>query len=262
MPDEAPAIARTRSHLPFRTDAGVAHRARIGLVALATDETIEYEFRRMLAGPGIGLYESRIYNARQITPETLRAMENGIAAGAELILPGQPLDVMAFGCTSATIVLGEEAVFAQLRRARPDLACTAPPTAALAALARLGTRRVAILTPYRDDVNAAVAAFFTRRGLEIAAFGSFSEDDDSVVARIDAESIRAAVLDLGRAPEVEAVFVSCTSLRLVEQAAALEAALGKPVTSSNHAMGWHALRLAGIADPMPAFGRLFTLGLA
>lgn len=261
MPDDAPTIAGYRSGLPFRTDAGLAARARIGLVVLATDETIEHEFRLMLGAEGIGLYQSRVYNARRITLETLRALEREIATGAALILPGQPLDAIAFGCTSASIVLGEETVFAQLRADRPDVPCTTPPTAARAALMRLGTRRIAVLTPYRDEVNAVVARFFAQQGLEIVAFGSFSEEDDSVVARTDAASIRAAVLDLGRAPEVEAVFVSCTSLRVAAHAAALEAALGKPVTSSNHAMGWHALRLAGIADAMPQFGRLFTLGL-
>ena len=262
MPDDAPPIARSRSHLTFRTDNGIAGRARIGLVTLATDETIEYEWRQMLDLPGVGLFGSRIFNASRITPETLRALAGGIAAGAALILPGQKLDVLAFGCTSATIVLGEEAVFARLREARPEIACTTPPTAALAALARLGARRVAVLTPYREDVNATVAAYFQARGLEIVGFGSFSEDDDGVVARIDAASIRDAMLELGRAPDVEAVFVSCTSLRLAEQAVSLEAALGKPVTSSNHAMAWHALRLAGVAEARPAFGRLFELGLA
>jgi maleate isomerase len=51
-------------------------------------------------------------------------------------------------------------------------------------------------------------------------------------------------------------------LRVVEIAAGIEAELGKPVTSSNHAMAWHCLRLAGIEDPQPQFGRLFTLALA
>ncbi len=262
MPDDAMPAARQRHHLPFRTDAGVAHRARIGLVALATDQTIEYEFRALLGLPGVGLYESRIQNDRSITPQTLRAMEQGIAAGAALILPGERLDVIAFGCTSATIVLGEDAVFARLRASRPDVPCTTPPTAALAAMAALGARRIAVLTPYRDDVNREVAAFLAQRGLEIAVFGSFSEDDDGVVARIDAASIGSAVLELGAVTGVEAVFVSCTSLRLAEQAAALEASLGKPVTSSNHAMAWHALRLAGVADRRPEFGRLFTCALA
>jgi maleate isomerase len=58
---------------------------------------------------------------------------------------------------------------------------------------------------------------------------------------------------------VDAVFVSCTSIRLAETARELEAELGKPVTSSNHAMAWHALRLAGIAEPMPQWGKLYTV---
>ena len=73
-------------------------------------------------------------------------------------------------------------------------------------------------------------------------------------------SIRAAALELGRAPEVDVVFVSCTSLRLIDAVAGIEAALGKPVTSSNHALAWHCLRLAGVDDVRPAFGTLFSPG--
>jgi maleate isomerase len=87
--------------------------------------------------------------------------------------------------------------------------------------------------------------------------GSFNEADDRKAARIDVASIRSAVLELGRAPGVDAVFVSCTSLRLVEAVGGLEAELGKPVTSSNHALAWHCLRLAGIADRRGGFGTLF-----
>ena len=59
--------------------------------------------------------------------------------------------------------------------------------------------------------------------------------------------------------EIDAVFVSCTSVRLAEAAAEIEKEIGLPVTSSNHAMAWHALRLAGVSDAMPQWGRLFTL---
>ena len=36
-----------RKHLPFELDGGVAARARIGLIVLATDHTLEYEFRKI-----------------------------------------------------------------------------------------------------------------------------------------------------------------------------------------------------------------------
>ena len=61
---------------------------------------------------------------------------------------------------------------------------------------------------------------------------------------------------------VDAVFVSCTSVRLAEAARAIEAETGVPITSSNHAMAWHALRLAGVTDAMPQWGRLFETQLA
>jgi maleate isomerase len=48
-------------------------------------------------------------------------------------------------------------------------------------------------------------------------------------------------------------------VRLAEAAADIEREIGLPVTSSNHAMAWHALRLAGIGDRLPQWGRLFTL---
>jgi maleate isomerase len=64
------------------------------------------------------------------------------------------------------------------------------------------------------------------------------------------------VLELGGHPAVDAVFVSCTSLRLVEQIEQLEADLGKPVTSSNHALAWHTLRLAGYRESIKGFGAL------
>ena len=33
------------------------------------------------------------------------------------------------------------------------------------------------------------------------------------------------------------------------------------MTSSNHAMAWHALRLAGVDERLPRFGRLYEQGL-
>src|SRR5665213_955614 len=99
--------------LPCRLDEGIASRAAIGLLVLATDQTMEHEFRHLLRQDGVAFFESRLYNENAITPETLRAMGSQIAPCADLILPGMPLDVVAFGCTSASMTLGEEAVFAE-----------------------------------------------------------------------------------------------------------------------------------------------------
>ena len=248
-----------KQNMPFELDAGVAHRAAIGLVVLATDNTIEHEFRQMLRIDGVAFYESRIYNSPQITPETLAEMESGIAAAAALIMPGAHLDVMAYACTSGAMVIGEATVFERLREARPGIACTTPITAVMAGLAKLGAARIALLTPYVDEINQSMRRFIEERGIAVPVMGSYNHGNDLEVARISAKSVRDAALELGREPNVDAVFVACTSIRLAEGVEALEAELGKPVTSSNHALAWHCLRLAGYHEPVPGFGRLFRV---
>jgi maleate isomerase len=99
--------------LSSELDGGVASRAAIGLVVLATDQTMEHEFRALVREPGVAIYKTRVFNDYEITPETLRAIGPRIAPSVALILPNIPLHVVAFGCTSATMTLGEDAVFAE-----------------------------------------------------------------------------------------------------------------------------------------------------
>jgi maleate isomerase len=243
--------------LPSRLDGGVAQRAAIGLIVLASDQTMEHEFRRIIRQDGVALYESRILNDNAITPTTLRAMRERLAPTADLILPGVPLDVVAYGCTSASMELGEEVVFEEIRKVRPAARCTTPITAAFAAFAALEIRRVAVLTPYSADINRNMRRYICERGYEVPVMATFNRPDDREAARISVGSIQEAVKTLAAEDEVEGVFVSCTSLRLTEVAREIEAEVGKPVTSSDHALAWHCLRLAGVDDPMPEFGRLY-----
>lgn len=250
-------------NLPFETDGGIASRARLGLIVLATDFTIEHEWRAILSGlAGVALYQSRILNDNQITPETLRAMEPRIAAAAGVILPGNSLDVVAYGCTSASMAIGEEKVFERIREVRPGVRCTTPITGAFAAFRALKARRIGVLTPYRADVNRIVADYIRARGFEVPVFGSFNEPDDGKVSRISPASVKHGIETILAQAPVDAVFVSCTSVRLAEAARGIEQETGVPVTSSNHAMAWHALRLAGITDALPQWGRLFEAQIA
>jgi maleate isomerase len=252
-----PAAPVSKEHMQFKLDGGIAHRARIGMIVLATDHTIEHEFRQIFRIDGVAFYETRILNAPDINPTTLAEMEKGMAAAAAAILPGIHLDVVAYGCTSGTVVIGEERVFERIREARPGVACTTPITGAIAGLKAMGCGRIALLTPYVESVNQMLRRHIEARGIGVPVMGSFNHENDNEVACISQESIKDAVRDLMREPGVDGVFVSCTSLRVASIVEELEAELGRPVTSSNHAMAWHCLRLAGVAEPIPGFGRLF-----
>src|SRR5258707_5863189 len=169
---------------PSLSDGGPARDGASGLVALATDHVCELDLRQVIPQDRLPLYVSRIAFAPEITVATLGAMRDGITGAAELILAGGRLDVIAYGCTSGTMVIGEDEVFARLRAARPGIACTTPPTAALAALRALGLRRIAVLTPYTEGVNHRVVEYFTTRGVDIAAFGAFNKESDAEIAAI------------------------------------------------------------------------------
>ncbi len=245
--------------MPCVLDEGIASRARIGLVVLASDHTVEYEFRQVVTMPGIAIYQTRIPNSPEITTDSLRAMENGIADQAAVILPGVELDVLAYGCTSASIVLGEDRVFELIKKGRPEAQPTTPVTAAFAAFRAFQSRRIGVVTPYSEDINRTVRQYFIDNGLQIPVFGSFNQTDDNRAARISTDSIRDAIMSVGSHTEVETVFLSCTSLRLTDSIDDIESQLGKPVTSSNHALIWHALRLAGVSETIDGYGSLYQL---
>jgi len=76
----------------------------------------------------------------------------------------------------------------------------------------------------------------------------FGESDDRIVGRIPEAAVLRALLEVGRAPGPEAIFASCTNMRSMGVIDAAEVALGKPVVSSNRAMFWHMLQLAGAGE--------------
>ncbi|MCP4329072.1 MAG: Asp/Glu racemase [Alphaproteobacteria bacterium] len=239
-------------------DPPIGHCAKIGLLVLASDHTVEHEWRLVMNRDGVAVYGARLYNSPTINPETLAAMANEIGKATSLILPGVDLDVVAYGCTSGAMTIGEDRVFELIRAERPGVACTTPITAAQAGFKTLGIERIALLTPYAESVNEMMRAYLEARGIAVPVSGSFSEESDNVAARISQRSIHDAALELGAYDDVDAVFVSCTSLQVNAVAGPAEEALGKPVLSSNLAMAWHALRLGGVDDVIPGYGRLFT----
>ena len=246
----------------FEVEPGaIGHRARIGIVVLASDLTIEHEFRQMLDIEGVAFYESRIYNDSTINAQTLAAMEARIADATRLIVPDLALDVVAYACTSGTLVIGERNVHARIREARPGIACTTPMEAAVAGLQALGARSLCLIAPYADTINRDMRAYLIDHGFVVPVMASWSETQDANVARISRSSIAAVVEEFGRHPAVDAVFVSCTSMRLAADIEDLEARVGKPVVSSNQATAWHCLRLAGYQEPTAGFGRLFRTRL-
>ncbi|SEQ83004.1 maleate cis-trans isomerase family protein [Thalassovita taeanensis] len=242
--------------LDFKPDAGIGTRAKLGVIVLQTDETLEPELAQLLPRPGVALYHSRIPMNTEVQPDTLMKMKADLPTAAGLLPASAPFDVIGYGCTSAATVIGPDGVRDAVHSALPDVAVTDPLSALIAACDVLGTHRIGFLTPYVPEVSARMQARLEAAGNQIVTFGSFEESDDRVVARISEASILAAIENLADRGPCDAIIVSCTNLRTAGIVTQAEARIGVPVLSSNLALAWHMLHLAGIPPNAPQFGRL------
>lgn len=230
--------------------------ARLGLIVLATDETLEFEARQVLAGCDIQLLHARIPVAREINPATLAEMDAAMPLAAALLPQG--LDVIGYACTSGATVIGQDRVAAQVRSRHPGAEVTDPISAVIDALGRVGARRIGMVTPYVPAVTAPMRALLAQNGIETLHEISFAEGDDRKVARIDPASTRAALIEAAKTPGIEALFASCTNLQTFPIIDEVEAETGLPVITSNQALLWHMLLLAGMRGKCAGPGRLFA----
>lgn len=243
--------------LAFQTDGGIGTRANLGVIVLETDETLEHEFRQIMTAPGLAFYVSRIAMAPQVSSDNLARMEADLPASARLLPPSLSYDAIGFGCTSAASVIGSQRVADAVTSVCPGAKVTDPLAAIVAALHVVGARRIGFVTPYVAEVSARMRQRLEATGFQIVSFGSFEEGSDPVVARITPQSVFQAITDVVAQAPCDAVVVACTNLRCLDILAQAEAAVGCPVISSNQALAWHLLNLAGVGRDQPRFGHLF-----
>jgi len=242
----------------FTPQAVPGQNARLGLIALSSDPGTEPEWRRMIPDDDIAVYVSRISYASNCTPEGLRAMAEDMTEAARLIAGSLEPDVIAYSCTSGTVQIGYDNVASRIRAAHPDVACSTPITGAVEAFNRLGVSKIGVVTPYSNEINASIEDYLINEGFELTGMTGFGLTADRDISTIPAEDVARAALDVIN-DDTEALFLSCTALIIADHIEAFEQRFGLPVVTSNQAMLWQSLRLAGYKKPISGYGRLMTL---
>lgn len=244
-------------HFDARMDSGFKGKPVIGVITLSTDCITEHELRLMTPAERVVISATRIKTTNPLTVASLRGHVGEISNAVRLFDPVETIEVFAYACTSGSAVNSLADLTKGVRDAGSAAPITAPMPGALAAFEALGVERIAMLTPYPDEVTLFMRDHLARNGVEAISLGSFHFDIDYEMAGISPLGIieSAAVLDH---PDAEAVFLPCTGLRASSAIDALERRLGKPVVTAHQAMLWHALQLAGHGDiKLPGCGRLF-----
>ncbi|MCK1456776.1 aspartate/glutamate racemase family protein [Bradyrhizobium sp. 35] len=229
--------------------------ARIGLILLSTDEVGGDAFTSIMPADEVTVFTTRsAYNHSGGG----FSLETSFADVVNTLPPAGRFDVLAFGCTSATVVMGMKSLLSQLAGARAGMKYTSPAVAAVAALQHLKAKRIALLTPYELALHGSFLPFFRENEFEITTHGTFGKSTDAEIGELHRDSIFSAANALIRTVLPDAIFISCTATPIVPHINSLEKEIGIPVITSSQAMAWDALRLAGYRKPISGFGRLLA----
>lgn len=232
--------------------------ASLGFIGLATDRASFRDFADFISPfDGVCAHATRIPFVAKATPESLAALGGHIKAGADVLVPGYPLDSVSFSCTSGTVAIGVDTVRRDIQSVRPGCPVATPIEAAAEALLGLGCKKISILVPYLMETTELITTYFVNEGFTLDKVATFDQDGDPEMNRIDPECLFDAAIKIC-SPESDALFISCTGLRTFPLIDRLEAELERPVVTSNQALAWRALRTAGVTRQVNGQGRLFS----
>ncbi|GAB7350773.1 hypothetical protein MBLNU459_g1315t1 [Dothideomycetes sp. NU459] len=227
------------------------------------------------AGPRVTVHFSRF----SVTSISLSAASTSqfalpaILAAAQL-LADAGVDMIGWsGTSSGWLGLdADDALCGAITRATGIRATTS--VAALnAALARLGVRRLGLLTPYARAVQEAIVANYAAAGVAVVDEVHLGIADNLAIAEIEPGVLDRGIREvwsgagrrLGEAEagrgRVQAITTFCTNLSAAHRVAGWEAEVGVPVLDTVATVVWDMLRKCGI-DTAPLarqWGSLFEL---
>ena len=228
---------------------------KVGLLALSTDLTIERDFNSICHKLPLDIFVNRIHNENPLTKENLLKMYEQIQSITEKILPGEKINTIAYACTSGTIAIGEDKVKEKIQLAKPGCQVTTPITSAIKAFNKMNIKRVAVFTPYPEDVNETISEYLIKKNIEVMSFSTFNLDLDIDFARIDPKYLSEVLTKLN-INDADALFVSCTALPALDILEEVEKKINKPVFSSNQTLIWDTIRSVGYKSSIEGYGKL------
>ena len=230
---------------------------KIGLITLSTDFTIEQDFRRICHNQNVDIYVNRIPFENPLNKENYLKMAEHLADIASNILPGEHIDSIAYGCTSGTVAIGDKRIVDEINKSKEGTYVSTPIKAALKAFTNLKLDKIAVLTPYPEQVNKTIFDYLIKNNIVITSFSSFNLEYDNDIANVDPKCLIETIDNIDH-KGADAVFISCTALRAVEVLDQIEKRISKYVISSNQAIIWDCLRSVKINNTISGYGKLFS----
>ena len=224
-----------------------------GVLIPSTNTTVEAELARLPAG-----YQAHFARLLTSTPGHPFAPSRDEDIDYQSKLLGMAKVEMVILVQTSASLFAED--YDEVTTQRISAAAGGVPaiTSALAmarALRALGAKRIGLVSPYSQEVNARARRYFTgKHGFEIAVLEGFAARDSYSIGKLGPENARDAFLRINR-PEIDAFAVPGANFPTMGSIAAWEREFGKPVVSSTQAAMWAMARELG-GERITGFGRL------
>ena len=235
-------------------------RVLLGMLTPSSNTVLEPVTQAMLAGlPEVSVHFSRFRVTEIALSSSALAQfdEREIFRAAELLADAK-VNVIAWNGTSSGW-LGFEADRQLCGKitAETGIPATTSMLALNDILERTGARRLGLVTPYLDEVQARIAGNYSALGIECAAERHLGLSDNFSFSEVSEDQIRDMTRQVA-ATRPDAIAIICTNLRGAPLVEELERELDVPIYDTVSTGVWKSLLLAGI-DPTRVrhWGRLF-----
>lgn len=232
-------------------------RARIGLVIPSTNTVNETEWQEW-APRGVSVHSARMKMDAHSGADSLNKMITNYQDAARKI-SSIDLDVLAFGCTTGSLIKGPEFEEKLSEELSNIAGCSATTTSAsiVNAFEELDLNSLSIVSPYDENLNSLLVNYLEHFDFQIDRIIGGSIEKNLDVGRVTPQAVYYQVMELGSI-ESDGLFISCTDYRTFEIIETLEHDLDKPVITSNQATLWKSLQLAGVNPRNIGLGALFN----
>ena len=235
-------------------------RILLGMLTPSSNTILEPLTSAMVSGvPHVSAHFGRF----RVTEISLKGTALGqfddapILEAARLLADAQ-VDVICWNGTSSGW-LGfdaDERLCESIRKATGIPACTSV-LALNEVLERTNARDFGLVTPYLDDVQAAIVANYHKSGFNCIAERHLNQSVNFSFSEIGTDTIAGLVREVAQA-NPKAISTFCTNMNAAADVPALEQALGLPIYDTVSLAVWKSLKVAGV-DPraVKGWGRLF-----
>jgi arylmalonate decarboxylase len=226
---------------------------RFGVLIPSTNTTVEMECRLLPA-----TYQAHVGRLKSSGGSFAPSRDEDIDYQSRLLGTAR-VELVILAQTSASLFAED---YDDVVTKRMSIGAGAPALTSAQAVGRavraLGARRVAIVSPYSDEVNERAARYFqTKHGLDTIALEGFRATDAYAIGQLGPQHARDAFARIDR-PEIEVFVVPGGNFPTMASVAAWEGQFKKPVVTTNQASFWAMLRAFDSADRLPGFGRLLA----